>query len=121
MLCIPCYSRKLSEVPMAYCDRCGTRIKQSEAKARHGAFHCIYCFSEEERIAHIPVCPVCRQKVEEWQQSVRSPDGKIVHKPCMDGERRAALREACGLPHSRKEEQGGMLRMVIGRLSSTFG
>ena len=117
MHCIPCYTRKASEVPMVSCSRCGVRLKNYEAKERHGSWHCTYCFSEENRQAAIPTCPVCGTKVEEWQKPIRAPDGKMLHPSCQEGRKRQAMREFAGRP-SQPQGKSAILRLMLGKVSA---
>jgi len=82
MLCIPCYGRKTSEVAMSSCSRCGTRVRQEEARRKGGSLYCNYCFNELERLESIPVCSLCRKKMESWQKTVKLSNGKKVHTDC---------------------------------------
>lgn len=83
MLCIPCYSRKASEVPMASCGKCGVRIRQDEARNRRGTYYCNYCVGELERLDRVPGCAICRQKVESYDRSMKSAKG-MVHVSCAE-------------------------------------
>jgi late competence protein required for DNA uptake (superfamily II DNA/RNA helicase) len=82
MLCIPCYVRKSSEIAMASCSRCGTRVRQEEARRKGGMLYCGYCFSELERLERIPVCPLCSKKMEDYQRTLRLSNGKKAHLDC---------------------------------------
>ena len=82
MLCIPCWTRKSSEIAMASCSRCGTRVRLEEARRRGGSLYCGYCASELERLERIPVCPLCNKKMESWQKALRLSNGKTVHQAC---------------------------------------
>jgi len=82
MLCIPCYVRKSSEITMASCSRCGTRVRQEEARRKGGGLYCGYCASELERIERIPICSLCNKKMESWHKTIRLSNGKIVHQEC---------------------------------------
>lgn len=121
MMCIPCYGRKMSEVPMISCSRCGVRIKQQESKERGGNRYCYYCASEKEREARMPVCPICKSRIEEWQKSITAPDGKAVHASCRENERKMALKNAIYSSPPPRRQEGTILRMMIGRVSSMFG
>ena len=82
MLCIPCWTRKSSEVAMASCSRCGTRMRQDEIKHKGGAQYCTYCFNELERLERIPICPLCSKKMESYQKTLKLSNGKMVHEAC---------------------------------------
>jgi len=82
MLCIPCYSRKSTEVAMASCSRCGTRVRSEEARRKGGAIYCSYCVSELERVERMPVCGMCSKKIESWQKTFRMANGQLVHSEC---------------------------------------
>lgn len=95
MVCIPCYTRKASEIPMTGCARCGVRIKQEEARRRSGGMYCNYCNSELDRIARAQVCPFCGKKIEEWQKSLLSPSGKKMHTACAEAQQRRQTPARC--------------------------
>ncbi|MCX6772384.1 MAG: hypothetical protein NTV88_01275 [Candidatus Micrarchaeota archaeon] len=82
MLCIPCWTRKSSEVAMAGCSRCGTRMRQDEVRRKNGNIYCSYCFNELERIERIPVCTLCKKNMETWHKTLRLSNGKNVHQEC---------------------------------------
>ena len=82
MLCIPCYVRKSSEAAMVSCSRCGTRVRQDEARRKGGSQYCSYCFNELERLERIPVCSLCSKKMESWQKTIKLSNGKTVHGSC---------------------------------------
>lgn len=82
MLCIPCYSGKSTEVSMASCSRCGTRLRSEEARRKGGTIYCHYCLSELERVERMPVCHLCSKKIEPWRKTFRMADGRLVHSEC---------------------------------------
>jgi hypothetical protein len=83
MMCIPCYVRKNSEVPLVTCARCGVRINKIESKERKGQLYCNYCFSELERLEHLPTCSICNKKIEPSEKSMKSAAGLIAHADCV--------------------------------------
>lgn len=82
MLCIPCYTRKASEIPMVSCSKCGIRVKAEEARQRRGMPYCSYCYSELERTDRLPECSICLKLIESWQKQIRLSGGKIAHADC---------------------------------------
>jgi hypothetical protein len=119
MTCISCYSTKAAEDRNIPCSRCGTGIRRSESRERHGEIHCAYCFSEEERQARIPTCPICSTRVEEWQASLRAPDGKIIHTSCRDNWNAQAMRVHSG--RAAKDGAGTILGMMMRRVGAMLG
>lgn len=97
MLCIPCYTRKASEIPSISCSKCGIRVKQEEARSRRGNYYCSYCASELERVERLPVCPLCARKIESYQSSTKLSDGKIVHSDCASKAHDKKLQAKCSV------------------------
>ncbi|MCX8194561.1 MAG: hypothetical protein N3G22_00420 [Candidatus Micrarchaeota archaeon] len=87
MLCIPCWTRKASELAKSPCPRCGVLVRKEEARLREGRYYCGHCFFELERLEKIPqkpLCTLCRNAIEDWQGSIRSPAGQFFHKSCLE-------------------------------------
>lgn len=84
MLCIPCYTRKASEIPMAGCQRCGVRVRQDEIRQRRGSYYCNYCLSEIERIDRLPECYLCAKKIREHEKSIKTSGMRPVHASCAE-------------------------------------
>lgn len=95
MLCIPCYNRKASEVPSVSCGKCGRRIRQDEARGRRGAYYCSGCFSEIEREEGLPTCPLCKKRIEYWQESLKLSNADLVHASCAEKQQKRSLRAYC--------------------------
>lgn len=121
MLCIPCYSRKASEVPMISCGRCGVRIKAAESRERQGGRYCFYCHGELERISKIPACPLCGMKIESYEKSERAPDGRLCHLECRRRDRRQALRDMASRAGEPWQDKKSALDMMVGRIGALFG
>ncbi|MCX8174673.1 MAG: hypothetical protein N3E51_00505 [Candidatus Micrarchaeota archaeon] len=82
MLCIPCWTRKSSEVHMVGCSRCGTRLRAEEAKHKAGRLLCNYCFTELERIERLPICPLCKKPLQPYEKQIRLSSGLLAHSAC---------------------------------------
>ncbi len=81
MMCIPCYVQKTSDSTVS-CTRCGTRVRRDEAKRKGGSIYCSYCASELERVARMPDCPLCGEKIQSWQKPFRMANGQLAHTEC---------------------------------------
>ncbi|MFA6489712.1 MAG: hypothetical protein WCT52_03435 [Candidatus Micrarchaeia archaeon] len=104
MLCIPCYTAKMSEVPMANCGKCGMRIRRDDARSRGGGIYCNYCFSELDRVERLPKCEDCERRIESWQKSIKSAEGRFYHAECaqkMKDKRVMAVCSFCGTATDR--------------------
>ncbi|VVB99328.1 Uncharacterised protein [uncultured archaeon] len=100
MLCIPCYDRKAEAAEMASCSRCGTRVRKEEAAYRKGERCCHYCAAEIDR-QELPVCPLCRKRIESYQKPFRMANGQLVHRECAEstqgaGKKVEAVCSVCG-------------------------
>ena len=122
MLCIPCYTAKASEVPMVSCARCGVRIKQLESREVGGGCYCNYCASEKKRVAGLPVCPFCKEKIEYYQKARQFASGKIFHEEC--AKKAGSQQETRDrLAVSVKKGEGGktIMSSVLDRIGSMIG
>ncbi|MCX8197433.1 MAG: hypothetical protein N3G80_03920 [Candidatus Micrarchaeota archaeon] len=86
MLCIPCYVRKSAE-SVAFCSRCGTRIRSEEIKRKSSQPYCSYCAAELERKELLPRCRFCNQKIESFQERIKLADQSLSHTHCAAGKR----------------------------------
>lgn len=121
MLCIPCYSRKASEVEYVSCARCGTRIRRYEAREGGGRRLCNYCYNEVSRVEKLPTCAVCKKKIEAWQKTERLSETKIAHADCVR-EKKEETRKILAAEEKRsdREAKGGgtMLGAVMNKIVS---
>lgn len=97
MLCIPCYSRKSTEISMVSCSKCGTRMRADEARRKNGALCCAYCISEIERVERMPSCQACSKKIESWQSTVRMANGQLVHSECAQPKKYPEISAICSV------------------------
>ena len=95
MLCIPCWTRKTTEIPMTNCSKCGVRIRESEARRRPTGKYCNYCFNELERLERQVLCPLCKKPVESWQKSMKTPSGQVLHVECAEASQRRGNAARC--------------------------
>jgi len=126
MNCIPCYTRKMSEVPHVCCERCGVRIKQLEAREMKGGYYCNYCFSEKKRAESLPTCPFCKKKVESWQKGRQFADGRVLHEECAkkmasSQQGRQKISSAPSKTARESEEGRTLMSSVLDRLGSMIG